>query len=238
MLTVRRMLPAACTLAAVSMLALACSGSDGTVTVVLTVPLASSVEATSVPATLAPATPAPITGIIEIDRVIDAAERGDVIKLAELTRYAKLPCTTDPATPPQIGDPPGCTGEESDGTDVEALPVTICEGGWARPEQAVRAYRAALAGGPARAESVYVPKSDVSEFESSLGEQYVVVLRVDDPAGPKEVALHLTGGRVAWVEMACPADADLTGPDRALSFLLSPTAAPPTTITVEPQPTQ
>jgi hypothetical protein len=225
MLTARRIWPIVSTLAAACGLFVACSGSGGTTTVVRTLPPGEA------------ATPVPVTGIIEIDRVVDAAERGDVIKLAELTLYSKLPCAKEPASPAKIGDPPACVGDEPDGTEVEALPVTICEGGWARPEQAVRSYRAALAGGPARVSSVYVPKDDLSAFEASLHEQYVAVLRIDDPSGAKDVALHITGGRIAWVEMACPAGANLAGPDRAQSFLLAPTPPPATPSTVEPEPT-
>jgi len=196
-------------LAAASALLAACSGGS------------KSAVRTVAPAAEAPVTP--VTGVSEVDRIVGAALRGDEIKLAELTQYSRPACTKSPAEPPKIGDPPACAPGESNGTNVEALAVTGCDGGWARPEQAVKAYRGALAGGEAAFVTAYIPKPD--GFGAVLGEQYVAVFRLPNaPGGTSELALHITGGRVSWVESACPASADLAAPGRVQETL--PLATP------------
>ena len=171
----------------------------------------------------------------EVDRIAQAAVRGDAIKLAELTGYSHLPCSTQPPSPAAVGDPPKCEAGQGDGTVVEALPVTGCEGGWAQPADAVDAYRAAIAGRTADLKAVYVPAPPRSPFEASLDEQYVAVLRVkSDDGTARDVAFHIKGGRVVWVETACLPGGDLTTPDRAHLFLIAPTITPPVSVTVEP----
>lgn len=208
-----------------ALLAAACSG--GSSTVVRTV----------APSTEAPVTP--VTGVSEVDRVIGAVRRSDAIKLAELTLYSKPACTTNPAQTPKIGDPPACESGEADGDRVEALAVTGCDGGWARPEQAVKAYRDALAGGEAQFVTAYVPKPN--GYGALLREQYVAVFRFPDAAGGgRELALHLTGGRISWVESACPAGADLAAADRVRETLPAATptvtASPTATVPASPSP--
>jgi hypothetical protein len=180
----------------------------------------------------------PSSGVSDIDHIVEAAVRGDAIKLAELTGYSHLRCSKQPPSPARVGDPPKCATDQADGTVVEALPVTGCDGGWAQPIDAVDAYRAAIAGRRATLEAAYVPVPPSSPFQAGLHEQYVAVIRVEAEDGSaRNVAFHITGGRVSWVENACPPDANLAGPERAQSFLITPTAAPAAAATAEPSST-
>ncbi len=80
-----------------------------------------------------------VTSIPEVDHLIDAAESVDVIALAGLTGYEKVPCSTSATGQP--GEPPVCRSGEADGDTVEVLASTACEGGWVRPEAVPEAYR-------------------------------------------------------------------------------------------------
>ncbi len=188
--------------------------------------------------TVAPATVAvPLSGVGDVDQIAEAAVRGDTIKLAELTGYSHLACSTHPPAPPKVGDPPKCDPDQADGTVVEALPVTACDGDWVQPVGAVDAYQAALAGRSAGLKAEYVPSPPRSSFEAGLAEQYVAVIRVDgDDGTSRDVAFHIRGGRVVWVETACLPGGDLTTPDRVQSFLIAPTAAVPADVTPQPEP--
>jgi hypothetical protein len=198
--------PPAVLLVALAALAAACSG--GSTKVVVSTP-----RATEPPIT-------PVVGIVDVDRVVNAAVRGDVITLAELTQYSRPACTTHPDQPLKIGDPPACESGESDGDQVEALAVTGCDGGWARPAKAVAAFDDALGRG-AEFLLAYAPKP--AGFGAILGEQYVALFRPTGGSG--ELALHIKGGRISWVEHACPPDADLASADRVLLPLALPTAS-------------
>lgn len=193
----------------------------------------STVVRTVVPPTVA----VPSSGVDDVDRIVEAAVRGDTIKLAELTGYSHLPCSTEPPSPAKAGDPPKCASDQADGAIVEALPVTGCDGGWAQPIDAVDAYRAAIAGRSAALKAAYVPTPPRSPFEAGLHQEYVAVIRVENDDGTaRDVAFHIRGGRVVWVETACLPGGDLTTPDRAQSFLITPTPGAPASVTVEPQP--
>lgn len=212
----------ACSIAAA--VAVACSGGGGGTTTVVR--------------TVAPAVPSPTvapSGVDEVDRIARSAVAGDVINLAALTGYAHVPCTTSPPSSPKIGDPPPCEAGQADGRIVEALPVTGCGPGWAQPIDAVGAYRVALAGRGVTLDAVYVPQPGPSPTGAAYREQYVVVIKVDTGTGARrDVALHIFGGRVVWVETACPPDADLAATSRAQSFLVGPAA---TTVTPAATPT-
>jgi hypothetical protein len=188
--------------------------------------------------TEAPTIAAPSSGVEEVDRIVQAVLRGDAVKLAELTGYSHVPCASQPPSPPKVGDPPKCEADQADGTVVEALPVTGCEGGWAQPADAVPSYQDAIAGRLATLSAVYVPAAPASPFEAGLQQQYVAVIQIDAEDGSaKNVALHISGGRVTWLETACPPGADLAAPGRAQSFLVTPTVAPLPGLTAEPSST-
>jgi hypothetical protein len=98
---------------------------------------------TSAPPTQPPASPSPGTpttgtpspdggtGAAILDEVIAAVESGDVAAIEALVNFQPRPCTTESAG---AGGPPVCdlrTGEP-DGTPVNVVQISTCEGGWLR----------------------------------------------------------------------------------------------------------
>ena len=83
-------------------------------------------------AAVAPPHPADVrTGIGIIDEVIEAVLGGDVDAVVAQVRLTTFECTT----PTGIGGPPSCAPGEPDGTPVEVLPVSFCEGGYVGLDQ-------------------------------------------------------------------------------------------------------
>ncbi|MBI5285306.1 MAG: hypothetical protein HY874_09455 [Chloroflexi bacterium] len=203
----------ACALAA----AVACSG-DGTTTTVSIVPVSS-------------ASPVAISGIPEVDHIINAAVAGDMIELAALTGYQRVACETEASD--GSGAPP-CREDESTGDEVEVLAASACERTWVRPELATQAYRSALGFGAASPVAVYKPADSSNTFEGGFGAQYVAVLSTGrrDDGSPAGVALHLTNGRITWLERDCTQLSELLGSDRVESFVVDPAAPPEDTATV------
>ncbi|MFA9403890.1 MAG: hypothetical protein ACERKY_12615 [Anaerolineales bacterium] len=79
------------------------------------------------------------TGIVELDRIIDAVLAHDAEELQSLTRYMLIGCTHTMG----LGGPPKCEPDEEEGTLVESIPVLGVEGyhqrredfeGWQGPD--------------------------------------------------------------------------------------------------------
>ena len=70
------------------------------------------------------------TGIVEIDRVLDAVENDNPQSLIDLFSYTKIECMTVNA----LGGPPPCREGESEGTMVEVLPFLASEGSYFRKD--------------------------------------------------------------------------------------------------------
>ena len=68
------------------------------------------------------------TGVLELDRIIDAALRGDTDELKSLMKFNQVKCTVAEG----LGGPPKCLEGEQDGTVVEALPILDSEGHFLR----------------------------------------------------------------------------------------------------------
>jgi hypothetical protein len=202
----------ACIVAAavlVSVIAAACGGSGGTKTVVTTV-------------APVPDQPAVITGDGSIDLVIGAALKVDDIALAGLTGYEHVPCKTGSAA--ELGDAPACRENENNGTPVEILASSACSNGWVRPEQAPDAYRFSLAPDKPELVAVIKPRVGPATYRGGFGAQAAAVFRTrtgaDGQAGG--VALHITDGRISWIEASCRNVAELTAPDRVESVIFDP----------------
>jgi hypothetical protein len=203
---------AACTVAAavlVSVLAAACGGGRGTTTVVRTV-------------AAGPGARAVITGDGSIDLVVDAALRVDDIALAGLTGYEHVPCKKGAAE--ELGDAPACRENESNGTPVEILASSACANGWVRPEQAPDAYRFSLAPDKPELVSVIKPRLGPFVYGGGFGAQSVAVFRTKTGGDgqPGGVALHITDGRISWIEASCRNVAELTAPERVESVIFDP----------------
>ena len=68
------------------------------------------------------------TGVLELDRIIDAALRGGKDELKSLMKFNQVKCTLAEG----LGGPPKCLAGEQDGTVVEALPILDSEGHFLR----------------------------------------------------------------------------------------------------------
>ena len=111
------------TIAVAAALVAACGdGDDGdggpTATEVVPTPEAS---ATSLPDEPLPT--AGLTGIAELDAVVEAIRSGDVEAVRELMRLTTFECTTELGLPP----PPPCPEGVPAGSPVENFPFTTCE---------------------------------------------------------------------------------------------------------------
>jgi hypothetical protein len=197
-----------------SVIATACGG-GGTKTVVRTVNAGAS-----------PSRPVVITGDGSLDFVIDAALRVDDIALAGLTGYQHVPCKK--TAPEQLGGAPLCRENESDGTPVEILASSGCSNGWVRPEEVPDAYRFTLAPDKPELVAVIKPRDGPATYGGGFGAQAVAVFRsrTSSDGQPGGVALHITNGRITWIEASCRNLAELTAPDRVESVIFDPKNPP------------
>lgn len=200
----------------------ACGGDDGP----------SVVETTRQPGT-PQNVPTPTTGIPELDQVINAALARDYIELAGLTGYQRVACASDSAEGP--GAPPVCRSGEEDGTEVEVLPVSACEGTWVRPEQVPDAFRGSLSEGELRVAAVFRPNLSSDAFGGGFGAEYGIALGTG-PAGDgttNGAVFQVKDGRVVWIQQACAPPTggnleQLIEPGRVQEFIVAPAGAQPT----------
>lgn len=114
------------------------------------------------------------TGNPAVDPVIAAIASGDRERINAVTRFSAVPCTT---TQQGIGSPPPCPEGVPEGTPVDALPTSSCEGGyWPREH-----YEANHELGAWSADEIYavvaVPRS------STPAPAYAVVFNFRTPGG-------------------------------------------------------
>ena len=64
------------------------------------------------------------TGVLELDKIVDAALRGDKDELKSLMKFNQVKCTLAEG----LGGPPKCLAGEQDGTVVEVFPILDSEG--------------------------------------------------------------------------------------------------------------
>lgn len=210
----RRFLALTCAALLLATTAAACSDDGGTTEVVVTR------DPESQPTTNIPV----VTGMPDVDHLIDAAVRKDDIELAGLTQYQQIPCAT--AAGPSG---PECRAGESEGDVVESLAASSCDDGWVRPENVPDAYRLALEPGDPKLLAVYRPAYAEDEFGGGHGGQVVAIFDTGlrDDGTPKGTALHMDPGKVVWLETDCGGLANLLDPARAASYIIEPEGAAP-----------
>ena len=64
------------------------------------------------------------TGVLELDKIVDAALRGDKDELKSLMKFNQVKCTLAEG----LGGPPKCLAGEQDGTVVKVFPILDSEG--------------------------------------------------------------------------------------------------------------
>lgn len=124
---------------------------------------------------------------------------------------------------PGVGGGGSSSAAEQPGTKVQVMAVSSCDHSWVRPENLTDTYRTVLTG-QVTLYAVYLPSDTSNTFDGGFGSQYVIVLRT---AGQSSgVALHVKGGRVTWIERACPDLASLVASSRVKSFYVAPGGTP------------
>jgi hypothetical protein len=73
-----------------------------------------------------------------VQQAIDLVLAGDYLSVEELFVYQMVACAVDVMG---AGGPPECEADEADGTEVEVLPVSQCEGAYLRPQDVFLAQR-------------------------------------------------------------------------------------------------
>ncbi|MCK9486622.1 MAG: hypothetical protein M0R73_07965 [Dehalococcoidia bacterium] len=87
---------------------------------------AGTASPTTTPTPTAGGVPQAVTGIAEVDLLIQAVAEADVDALVERTHTQAVPCTTEQGA----GGPPQCQEGDEQSTPYTVFPVIGCEGGW------------------------------------------------------------------------------------------------------------
>lgn len=132
----RRLLLMACASAlALAIAAAACGGDDddGNGDPATAAPTSAQPGETAEPTATAEGTPAPTATPnpvpLSVISLINAARMGNTEVIERAIRYEPVPCTTSVEG---IGGPPECSEGEADGTPVDVVFATTCEGFYAR----------------------------------------------------------------------------------------------------------
>ncbi|HRC61862.1 MAG: hypothetical protein K1X87_11720 [Dehalococcoidia bacterium] len=207
--------------AAVAVLALACSSNDkastptatptAVATTTATTATAGTTAAASPPATRIPSE---FTGLPAADTVIAAVLTGDLDRLVALAQLRQIAC--GPQT--GVGSPPPCPAGQTAGTPVPVFPVGTCEGEW-RSETSLRASLQPLLNGP----ELYAVYGMPSQWQPLMGDaQYVAVFSRNAPGQSRLGAgVVIAGGRIAGVWYGCGSFVDQIVP-AGTSTLLGP----------------
>jgi hypothetical protein len=177
------------TLAVASILAagalVACGGDDDgdEATATVTRPAPSSTREPDSTATPEPEqTATPGGGATGLDAIVEAARANDGAALEALVRYEQVPCTT---TVEGIGGPPECEPGEADGTPVDVVFATNCEGYFAR-RGALNfdeiAFGVFGSGDPLFGVYTIDPASQLARIEEWADAEYAIVMNRIGPA--------------------------------------------------------
>lgn len=184
--------------------------------------------ATRAPTPVLPFPPAnpPITGIAEVDAIVEAVFMKDGKALANAVRYAPLPC----AERPGLGAPPTCDSlGVPDGTPVAVLLTLVCDGYYAPPTDAAEFLRVQF--GEAAPDvgfaGLYEPTPEQYGDAVAGGADFVVVFRPTEmpngqPYAPYR-ALVLNDGRIVVANGGC--DAELPSEEWIARWIVSPEEA-------------
>ncbi len=167
-----------------SFAAIACGDDGGDTPDATSTPVPATVTDEPVPtATSEPDPPSsPPGGATGLGAIVEAARANDAAALEALVRYAPVPCTT---TVEGIGGPPECDAGEPDGTPVDVVFATTCEGYYAR-EGALNFAEIAFgvfgSGDPLFGVFEIDPASQLARVEAWAGARYAIVMNRIGPA--------------------------------------------------------
>jgi hypothetical protein len=195
--------------AAIATAAIACGGDDDepdvpTAAASATVGASATpdVEATQTAEPQPTATATPTAG--GIDAIVAAARANDATALEALVVYAPVPCTTDVMG---VGGPPPCEPGEADGTPVDVVFATTCEGYYAR-ESALNFNEIAF-GVFGSGDALYGlyeidPASQLARIEEWSAARYAVVMNRIGPADQNFAYVIISDGeRIIGTAAGC-----------------------------------
>jgi hypothetical protein len=180
---------------AMAMAALAC-GDDGDGDDPTPAPSATQPASTAEPeATDTPeADPTETPGEGGLNTIVEAARANDAAALEALVRYEPVPCTTNVQG---IGGPPECEPDEADGTPVDVVFATTCEGFYAR-EGALNfaglSFGVFGSGNPLYGVYELDPASQLARVEPWAGARFVIVMNLIGSADQNFVYALITDG--------------------------------------------
>jgi hypothetical protein len=175
-------------------------GSDGATpesspTVVVTeAPVTPTVAASPTPQSDGP------SGILSVDEAIELVLAGDFEAVEGLFVFQNVACEVDVMG---AGGPPQCEADEADGTEVEVLPVSQCEGAYLRQGDVFLAQR--LRDQEMTLYAVY----DASNVELFLPGEFAVLFSYERPEMPGQtltLELLMNDEGVTGVNFGCGED--------------------------------
>jgi len=141
------------------------------------------------------------TGIPELDAVIDAVLARDAARLASLVRYKSIPCVAVRS----VGGPPECPPGIAEGTAVDVLPITSCEGSYASPDSTTTVLQRVLEPDY----SLYAVYRAPSSPEWGVPAEYVIVFSVwATPAREEGRVISVSDGHLVGFWDGCAQTAE------------------------------
>ena len=142
------------------------------------------------PVSTAGSNASPLTGIAEVDQVVNATLAGDVDALVGMLRYKRLGCVTLQ----QVGSPPACRTSEAAGTLVEGFVVGGCDGTYERPDQIPPRVASVTQGAQRSLYAVFRPASGGADY------RVLFLYRNSQRFG---LAIDLTDGGIVEMNTTC-----------------------------------
>ena len=132
------------------------------------------------------------TGIKEIDQVIDVMRDTDIDARLDLVKFTTTPCTTTGG----LGGPPKCEPGETDGTIVDAFPISTGEGYFVRPDNIQGVFGFSVRGLLA----VYVVPEDAYHTDYWPAGEYGIIFTSKEGGSPHVIIVLVEDGSIVRLE--------------------------------------
>jgi len=139
------------------------------------------------------------TGNPDIDPVLEAIDSGDPARIPAVTYFTPVPCSNNQQG---LGGPPACPAGAPEGTAVEVLPSSSCEGGYQPREEFLRNPHLPV---PASAKLYAVVKLRPPAQPNANWPhgQYALVYATQYAAATFGSVVHVTGGKIVNIQGGC-----------------------------------
>lgn len=180
------------TICAAAVLVASC-GDDNEEATSISTAAAPTAEATATTVPETPISTAGLTGVAELDAVIDAIRSGNMEALRPLIAYSQFACSPEGQV---ITGQPECRPGERDQQLVEVFRYTACEGQYLRPDEIDMAL--SILAGTALYAVFPAPQDDMYDSE------YVAVVSDRSPDRTNLAwEVEIAGGRIAAFRFSC-----------------------------------